>query len=88
MTKQQKADLKMSARLGDAITLLHIHGLMTDAEMRKVVHRYVKAMAKRSITVRQHSIADWPVPLPSAVPVATECCICRNPNCDNPNSKH
>ncbi len=59
MTRQQKSDLKLSARLGDAITLLHIHGLMTDAERRKVVYPYVKAMAKRGVTVRQVSLADF-----------------------------
>lgn len=61
MTRQQKRDLKESKRLGDAIVLLSLTGLMTDGERRKVTQRYVRFMAKRGVTVTRVDIAGRPI---------------------------
>lgn len=80
MTKQQATELDYSKRLGDAIVLLSLAGVMTQGERQKATKRYTAMMARRGVTVTPVNIAGKPI--------REQCGICSDPNCDEPNGKH
>jgi len=46
--KKSKSNVRPWARIADALSMLYLHGFLTDAEKGKVRHRIVKALEKES----------------------------------------